>query len=247
MGGKSIMDMRDDYSGATPVGDVYGAAETRELPTVGRDGSDYGSSYGSSMGGGTSGGGQGSTQDVKQTAGRVAEQAQETAGRVMDRVRETATFTLEEQKARAADTLNQFAGSIQRASVDMANAGPLGEYVSTAGYQLQRFSDHLRNREVRDLVVDVERFARRQPALFLGGGVLLGLVAARFIKSSGQQAQGGSQGYDNRTEVETFTTRGNHTTMGTMGTDGYGAGNDGEDTLRSVYRVAPDTDGNGEG
>jgi hypothetical protein len=35
--------------------------------------------------------------------------------------------------------------------------------------------------------------------------------------------------------------------MGNVGSVGYSAGNDGEDTIRSVYRVAPDTDGNGEG
>jgi hypothetical protein len=42
-------------------------------------------------------------------------------------------------------------------------------------------------------VSEAEDFARRQPALFLGGAFALGLLGARFLKSSGQQAsQGGS-------------------------------------------------------
>jgi hypothetical protein len=35
----------------------------------------------------------------------------------------------------------------------------------------------------------VEDFARRNPAVFLGGAFALGLVGARFIKSSGHRAE----------------------------------------------------------
>jgi hypothetical protein len=44
------------------------------------------------------------------------------------------------------------------------------------------------------MIQEVERFARRQPALFLGGAFTLGLIAARFLKSSSEVSH--SMGYE---------------------------------------------------
>jgi len=63
--------------------------------------------------------------------------------------------------------------------------------------------------------MDVEQFARRQPALFLGGALILGAVAARLLKASpaggsGMQAgyTGGSTGYSGYTGGSTGYTGG---------------------------------------
>jgi hypothetical protein len=37
---------------------------------------------------------------------------------------------------------------------------------------------------VRELVGEVQDFARRQPTLFFGGAVVLGFAALRFLKST---------------------------------------------------------------
>ena len=37
------------------------------------------------------------------------------------------------------------------------------------------------------MVTQVEQYARRQPAIFLGGAFALGLLGARFLKSSNPQ------------------------------------------------------------
>jgi hypothetical protein len=42
----------------------------------------------------------------------------------------------------------------------------------------------LRKKDVQQLMQDAQRLARRQPALFIGSAFALGLVAARFLKSS---------------------------------------------------------------
>ena len=49
---------------------------------------------------------------------------------------------------------------------------------------LDRLSGSVRDATVRDIVRATERFARREPLLFLGGAFTLGLFAARFLKSS---------------------------------------------------------------
>jgi hypothetical protein len=53
-----------------------------------------------------------------------------------------------------------------------------------AADQMRHFSDQLRQKDVRELLSDVERFAQRQPTVFLGGAFALGLLGARFLKSS---------------------------------------------------------------
>ena len=42
----------------------------------------------------------------------------------------------------------------------------------------------IRNRDVGELVNEVQRFARRQPALFVGSAFAIGVIGARFLKSS---------------------------------------------------------------
>ena len=46
------------------------------------------------------------------------------------------------------------------------------------------FSERLKNKDVTELLNDAQRLARRQPALFVGGAFALGLLGARFLKSS---------------------------------------------------------------
>jgi len=161
---------------------------------------DYGSSgTGGSMG--TSGGGSGSqmqdtAQQVGQQAGEVVDQAKQTAGEVAGRVREQATSQLDTRKDQTADTLGSVAQALRQTGdqLNQQDQGAVAQYADQAAQQIERLSTYLRNRNVGDLVGEVERFARRQPAIFLGGAFALGLLGARFLKSSSQQAQMQGQG-----------------------------------------------------
>lgn len=70
----------------------------------------------------------------------------------------------------------------------------LASYVTSAASHLEQFSGGIRDRDVNQIVRDVERFARQQPTLFLGGAFVLGVAAARFLKSSGPDAGTGASG-----------------------------------------------------
>jgi hypothetical protein len=50
-------------------------------------------------------------------------------------------------------------------------------------------SNYLQNTDVSEMVDRTEEFARRRPALFLGGAFALGLLGARFLKSSRRQQE----------------------------------------------------------
>ncbi len=60
----------------------------------------------------------------------------------------------------------------------------LASYVDMASDQMKRIADQIRQKGVTDMLDDVHVFARRRPALFIGGAFLMGLGLARFLKSS---------------------------------------------------------------
>ena len=108
------------------------------------------------------------------------------------------------QKAKAADGLGGVAQALRQSSDNLRSKDPstsFPDYVSSAADQVERLSGYLRENTVSDMVNGVEQFARRQPAIFIGSVFMLGLVAARFLKSSassrsdsgqlGRMAQGG--------------------------------------------------------
>jgi hypothetical protein len=59
-------------------------------------------------------------------------------------------------------------------------------------------SGYLEARDIQDLVGEAESLARRSPALFLGGAFTLGVLAARFLKSSSPDGSRGQMGYAGR-------------------------------------------------
>jgi hypothetical protein len=126
------------------------------------------------------------TSQVKETVGQVSEQAQQAAGQVVGQARQEVSSRLAVQKDRAAEGLTSVAHALRqtgqqlRAQDQQAVTG----YIETAASQVERVSNYLRQNDLGGLIDDVERFARRQPALFLGGTFVLGLLGARFLKSS---------------------------------------------------------------
>lgn len=106
---------------------------------------------------------------------------------VMDRVKSSATAQLSSQKDRATEGLGSFAEAVRKTSQPLreSNQDTIAEFVDKAADRIDRFSTQLRQREVGELMDDAQRFARRQPALFIGGAFAVGLLAARFLKSSG--------------------------------------------------------------
>src|SRR4029434_5785390 len=62
----------------------------------------------------------------------------------------------------------------------------IASYVDTAANHLENWSRSLREKDVDELVSDMQRLARRQPLGFTGSAFALGVVGARFLKSSRQ-------------------------------------------------------------
>ncbi|RPH63696.1 MAG: hypothetical protein EHM78_27320 [Myxococcaceae bacterium] len=120
----------------------------------------------------------GSSQ-LGRSAAELGDKVQETAGRV-------AESQLSKQKETASGTLEQVAEAL-RMTGDQLRASrheQVARYAQQASDQVRRLSESIRDAQPRDVLRRVEDVARREPALFLGGAFLLGLIGARFLKSS---------------------------------------------------------------
>jgi len=123
---------------------------------------------------------------AKQTASDLTDQAKQQAGQLADQAKEQVTTRLSSQKDRAADSLGSVANALRQTGQQLRDQDQVGitQYVDQAADQIERFSSYVQNRDLPEIMNEVERFARRQPTLFLGGAFVLGLLGARFLKSS---------------------------------------------------------------
>jgi len=119
------------------------------------------------------------------SAPSISSDAKELASEAVDRAKEVANREVSEQREKSAGEIRKLAGALHRTSDELGDtiAAP---YVERAADMLDRLSSSVRDTSVTDAVRATERFARREPLLFLGGAFVVGLFAARFLKSSEQ-------------------------------------------------------------
>ena len=132
---------------------------------------------------GTSGGG---TADTKE----ILQQAKETAGQAYEKVTEQASSQIITQKDNLARGLSSVADGIRQMGENLRGgeqqtpiAGLTAKYGDSLASQVEQVSNYFEKKDLRELVKDVEVFARRNPAIFIGGAFALGVAAARFLKS----------------------------------------------------------------
>lgn len=129
----------------------------------------------------------------------VADQARKLVASAQDKTAEQMKSGFNSGKSRAADTLHDVARALRTSSDELnANApGGTARYVEQVADSVQRFADFVETAEPGEIIHRTEDFARRQPAVILGGAFALGLIAARFLKSSrrGDQPDYQSRGW----------------------------------------------------
>jgi len=128
---------------------------------------------------------------AQEKASQVGEQIQEKASQLVDQAQQQAKSQISMRKDQAAESLGTVAGALRQTGEQLRqqNQSPIATYADKAAEQVEQFSHYLREKEPGQLIGDVENFARRQPAIFLGGAFVLGLIGARFLKSSQERQQ----------------------------------------------------------
>jgi len=105
---------------------------------------------------------------------------------IVSRVRERAAAELATQKNLAFDGIGSVAQAVRQSTQQLREQQheTLAEYVEQAADQIEHFVRQLRGKDLNELFDDAQRLARRQPAVFIGSVFALGLIGARFFKSS---------------------------------------------------------------
>ena len=89
-------------------------------------------------------------------------------------------------KRKIVDGLGSVAGALRKTGEQLGEDDNemLTGYLDTAADKIEDVSVYLKHRSIAHLAGDLGQFARREPALFIGGGLILGLFAGRFLKSA---------------------------------------------------------------
>lgn len=116
------------------------------------------------------------------------EQAKQQAGAMWHDTRENMRSALRQRQQDAAAGVGDVAGALRSAAqeLDGRQKGSAARMVERAADGLERLSGTLRSKDLESMVSEAERFARREPALFLGAAVAAGFLAVRFLRSSSE-------------------------------------------------------------
>jgi len=126
------------------------------------------------------------TQKASAGLSEAGERVKEKAKEAGDKVKEQGRTFLNEQKDRVGSEIETYSAAARRAAERLEGGSDtnLSSYVSSAADQLDRLATRVQERDLGELIDDVEEMARRRPEVFYGGMFVAGLVAARFLKAS---------------------------------------------------------------
>jgi hypothetical protein len=132
---------------------------------------------------------------------------------IVERVRERAGAQLTTQKDLATEGIGTIARAVRQTTHELREQkhDTMAEYVERAADQLERMSAQLKNKDIGEMFRDAQNLARRNPVAFVGSAFALGLLGARFFKSSAPghdvhtpawQRAGGTGNVSNPTHTE---------------------------------------------
>ena len=130
-------------------------------------------------------------EDKSKSDATLLAQAKTAAGDVYDSVADKAMSAVDEQKAGLTGKLSGVADTVRRVSGTLHQTeaeNPLSEfaarYTDTAAQKLDSVAKYFDSADIKDIARDIESYARRNPAVFLGSAFAIGIMAARFLKST---------------------------------------------------------------
>lgn len=129
-------------------------------------------------------------EEVRATGHRISK----TAGEAASETSAEAEARAEQEKDRTAGRLDDVAQATHRAAEELQGREDwLADAVGAAASELEGLARGVRNRNVGDLIGDLETFGRRYPTALFGVAAAIGFGAVRFAKSSEQRRLHGSR------------------------------------------------------
>ena len=123
----------------------------------------------------------------------AASAAQEKASELRDQGSEGLREQFDQRSAAAGAQARSLAEALRRSGSELSTQGNDGaaKLTGQAAHGIERFGIYLEHKHGDEVMRDIETFARRQPWLLAGLGVLAGATAARFMKASSARRSDG--------------------------------------------------------
>jgi hypothetical protein len=130
---------------------------------------------------------QSASETVKSAAADLTSEATKIAGDAADRAKSFA----DENKGKVAEQIDSLGNVLNKAAdeLESSNQAMFAGYARQLAGGVQSVSSTLRDKGVDELFSMVGDFARKQPAVFIGGAALLGFIASRFAVASAKTGQ----------------------------------------------------------
>ena len=162
------------------------------------------------------------TSKAKEKGAHLAEEGREKAEELAHKAGDMARSRAAEEKDRVASGIRTVADALRRGAKDLPEEGrSYGKFVDAVADRAEGLSRYLEDRDVDDMAREARRFAREHTGVVLSGAFALGLLGARFLKSSGDEVSADrwvSRGYSSDGPYES----GYRTSGGYAQTGGYG-------------------------
>jgi hypothetical protein len=168
-------------------------------------------------------------QKVSETASVAKDQAMRTA----TRVGEQAKNTVDARMSDVAQELGSVADVVRQTTHEVGGENQtFAHYGDRIAEQIEGVSSYLDEHSIDDVLSDVQNFARRQPAVFLGGAFMLGIMVGRFLRSSeSRRFRYDESGYNYDQSGSDYPTTGRTTGYGSyQGQNRYQSGISGSET-----------------
>ncbi|MEO7112021.1 MAG: hypothetical protein ABI183_16375 [Polyangiaceae bacterium] len=127
------------------------------------------------------------------SSNELVKHAKETASHVADQAVGLVESQISQQQKKSVGELGNVAKALRGTRSELGEnfAGPI---VDQAADQIERATKFLESASLGEIVDGVEDFARREPLLFIGGAFAVGMLGARFLKSSSRRNTAESSG-----------------------------------------------------
>jgi hypothetical protein len=127
-------------------------------------------------------------------ANGIVEQAKQTVANVASDAKAGVTTQLEQRidqaKEIGVEKIETVSDALRGAGEKLEGTGPLPQLAEKAAEGIENLARFIENKSMGDVFGGIQAFAKREPALFLGGALAVGILAGRFLKSSSRRSVG---------------------------------------------------------
>jgi ElaB/YqjD/DUF883 family membrane-anchored ribosome-binding protein len=130
--------------------------------------------------------GSSTTEQAKEQAQHVADQAQDKASKVADEAQVRLREQVDQRSTDLGQQMTVTAKALRSSGNQLSQEGnpAVARAATKAADQAEHFGQYLRTADSDRILADVEQFGRENPWAVIAGGIVAGIVAARFLKAS---------------------------------------------------------------